>query len=118
KNTVLDTKLVMPFDAHVATIGGQWWDAEMVEGVASGRFEQTQWALFAEDEWYLTDSLALTTGLRYDKHDAFGDHVSPRAYLVWNPTASWTLKGGIARGFKTPRLEQLHDGIYGFGSQG
>lgn len=118
KNTVLDTKLVVPFSAHVTTVGGQWWDAEMIEGVASERFEQTQWALFAEDEWFLADRLALTTGVRYDNHDSFGDQLSPRAYLVWNPTDSWTFKGGVARGFKTPRLEQLHDGIYGFGQQG
>src|SRR5690606_5380638 len=75
-------------------------------------------ALFAEDEWVLADRLALTTGVRYDNHASFGDQLSPRAYLVWNPTDSWTFKGGVARGFKPPRLEQLHDGIYGFGQQG
>ncbi len=119
ENLVLDTKLVMPLgDAHVTTIGGQWWDAHMTDSVALDEFEQTTWALFAEDEWLLRDDLALTLGARYDQHDAFGGQISPRAYLVWNATDNWVLKGGVSRGYKTPRLDQLADGIVGFTSQG
>ncbi|MCK9532963.1 MAG: TonB-dependent receptor [Gammaproteobacteria bacterium] len=119
ENLVLDTKLVMPVgDSHVATVGGQWWDAEMTDGVAPAKFTQTTWALFGEDEWMLRDDLALTLGARYDKHDAFGGNVSPRAYLVWNASDNWVLKGGVSRGYKAPRLDQLADGIVGFGGQG
>ncbi|WP_220347911.1 TonB-dependent receptor domain-containing protein [Alkalilimnicola ehrlichii] len=119
ENLVFDTKLVAPVgERHMFTVGGQWWQAEMEEGVADDRFEQTQWALFAENEWYLLNNLALTLGARYDEHDAFGSHLSPRAYLVWNTTDTLTLKGGVSQGYKTPNLEQLHDGIYGFGAQG
>src|SRR5690606_28551690 len=31
---------------------------------------------------------------------------------------NWTIKGGVSRGYKTPRLDQLADGITGFGAQG
>ncbi|XLX41238.1 TonB-dependent receptor domain-containing protein [Ectopseudomonas mendocina] len=118
-NLILDTKLVAPIgDSHVATLGGQWWKAEMTDGIALDDFEQKTWAVFAEDEWRLRDDLALTLGARYDDHEAFGGHVSPRAYLVWNTTDSWTLKGGISRGYKTPDLNDLHSGINGVTSQG
>ncbi len=117
-NVVFDTKLVVPLEAHILTVGGQWWEGEMKDGVVSDTFEQTQWALFVEDEWQVLDRVALTLGGRYDHHDAFGSHFSPRAYLVWSATDSWTVKGGVARGYKTPGLDQLVDGIRGFGRQG
>ncbi|MCC6756345.1 MAG: TonB-dependent receptor [Arenimonas sp.] len=117
-NTVFDGKLVTALGAHTLSVGGQYWWADMVDGVAPTPFEFNQWALFAEDEWRLRDDLALTTGLRRDEHSSFGGHNSPRAYLVWNAADNWVLKGGVSRGYKTPRLEQLTDGINGFGGQG
>jgi len=117
-NLVFDTKFVAPIGDHVLTVGGQWWDAEMTDGLATEDFEQTTWALFTEDEWFLRDDLALTLGARYDRHDAFGGHFSPRAYLVWSVTPNWTIKGGVGTGYKTPSLNDLHDGINGVTGQG
>ncbi|MBR9902606.1 MAG: TonB-dependent receptor [Gammaproteobacteria bacterium] len=117
-NTVLDSKFIMPLDNHMATVGMQWWDAELDDGLAGETFAQTTWSLFAEDEWLLRDDLALTLGGRYDHHDAFGSQFSPRGYLVWNTTPNWTLKGGVSRGYKTPSLNDLHDGINGVTGQG
>lgn len=118
-NLVLDTKLLTEFgDSHLVSLGGQYWDAEMTDGLASEKFAQSTWSVFAEDEWLLTDSLFLTLGARYDRHDAFGGNVSPRSYLVWNTTDNWTLKGGVSRGYKTPNLNDLHDGINGATGQG
>lgn len=118
ENRIFDTKLFSQWRGHTFTVGGQYWEAEMVDGVAPTTFEHTQWALFAEDEWRFTDALALTVGARHDDHSTFGSHFSPRAYLVWNPTDVLTVKGGVSQGFKTPRLEQLAEGINGFGAQG
>jgi outer membrane receptor for ferrienterochelin and colicins len=118
ENTIFDTKLYSQWRNHTFTVGGQYWDAQMVDGVAPDTFEHQQWALFAEDEWRFTDTLALTLGARHDDHSVFGSHFSPRAYLVWNATPEWTIKGGVSQGFKTPRLEQLASGINGFGQQG
>ncbi|MBS7350345.1 MAG: TonB-dependent receptor [Comamonas sp.] len=118
-NTVFDTKLVAPLgDAHVLTAGGQWWDAKLTDGLLPQKHGQTMWSLFAEDEWHLSDTLAATLGARYDHHDAFGGHVSPRAYLVWDASTQWTFKGGVSKGFKAPRLNQLIDGVSGISGQG
>jgi len=117
-STVLDSKLTSTLGNHVFTVGGQLWDAEMEDGIALAPFQYTQWALFVEDEWRLAPSLALTAGVRRDDHSAFGGHLSPRAYLVWSATDAWTVKGGVSRGYKTPRVEQLVDGIIGFTAQG
>lgn len=119
RDIIVDTKFVAPIGDHIATVGGQYIDAKLEDGAAGNQpFEQTSWALFAEDEWLLRDDLALTLGGRYEHHDAFGGHFSPRGYLVWNTTPNWTLKGGVSRGYKTPSLNDLHDGVTGFTAQG
>lgn len=118
-NTVLDSKLVTALgDRHLLTTGGQWWDADFKDGLLGGKYSQTMWALFAEDEWQVTDTLAATLGGRYNRHDAFGSEFSPRAYLVWSAAPRWTVKGGVSQGFRVPRLNQLIDGVSGVTGQG
>lgn len=88
---VLDTMLDMSFDAHKLTVGGQYTDTDMVDGVfgmdGAGyrdnvKQKHRMWSVFAEDNWALTDALTATVGVRYDDHNIFGSHVSPRAYGV------------------------------------
>ncbi|WP_346247501.1 TonB-dependent receptor domain-containing protein [Sphingomonas rustica] len=117
-NTILDSRAVVPLDPVMLTLGGQYWKAEMIDGVAVAPYEFVQWALFGEGEIRLADSFRLTLGARYDDHETFGGKLSPRAYAVWNVTDALTVKGGVSRGFKTPRLDQITPGITGFTGQG
>ncbi|MCH7320010.1 TonB-dependent receptor [Acinetobacter sp. ANC 5659] len=120
EDTTFDTKFTTEhFSGHKITLGGQWWEANIKDGLrANKEISFKQLGLFAEDTWSITDSLALTLGLRYDDHDTFGDFWTPRAYLVWNANDNWTFKGGYNEGYKAPRLERLTDGIYNVGGQG
>lgn len=116
--TVIDTKFAAPIGDHMLTIGGQYLDAELTDGIAPSSYDESQWALFVENEWWMRDDLALTLGGRFEDHDAFGSHFTPRSYLVWNTTDQWTLKGGVSTGYKTPTLNQLRDGINNVSGQG
>jgi outer membrane receptor for ferrienterochelin and colicins len=119
RDVVVDGKWIMSVGDHMLTLGGQHVDSRLEDGAAGSQaFEQSNWSVFVEDEWWLGQDLALTLGARYENHDAFGGHFSPRVYLVWNADDQWTLKGGVGRGYKTPTLNQLHDGITGFTNQG
>jgi len=124
---VLDTMLDMTFGAHKLTVGGQYNDTDMIDGVfgmdgggyrSDVKQKHRMWSVFAEDNWSFTDTLTATLGVRYDDHNIFGSHVSPRAYLVWNASDAWTVKGGVSTGYKTPRPDQLFPGVTGFGGQG
>jgi len=124
----LDAKLDIPFElagGHVAVMGGQLIRGELTDGVfglETGtpglKQKHNMWSVFAEDTWKIIDSFALTGGLRYDDHELFGNHLSPRLYGVLTLTEQWTVKGGVSTGFKTPKTTQLYDGITGFGGQG
>ncbi|EQB14733.1 TonB-denpendent receptor [Sphingobium quisquiliarum P25] len=118
RNDIIDSRFAGKAGAIAFTVGGQYWKARMVEGVAPEPFKFTQWAGFAEATLTLAEGFNVTGGARYDHHSTFGDKWSPRAYAVWNITDAVTLKGGVSRGYKTPRVEQIAEGIIGFGGQG
>nr|WP_235209813.1 TonB-dependent receptor [Sphingobium sp. Ant17] len=118
RNDIIDSRFAGKVGALAFTVGGQYWKARMIEGVAPEPFTFTQWAGFAEATWTIVDGFNLTGGARYDDHSTFGSKWSPRAYAVWNINDNVTLKGGVSRGFKTPRVEQIAEGIIGFGRQG
>ncbi|WP_432239300.1 TonB-dependent receptor domain-containing protein [Herbaspirillum robiniae] len=116
ENMVLDGKLSMPLGSHWLVMGGQWNEAKLTDvnpGVSSTivrQFKIDQKALFVEDEWKLTDALALTGGLRLDNHEIYGNHWSPRLYAVWHGTDNLTIKGGVSRGFRAPEIRTIAPG--------
>lgn len=66
--------------------------------------ERKQKAVFLEDNWQLTDDLALLLSGRYDHSDTYGGKFSPKVYSVYNLTPQLALKGGLTTGYKTPAL--------------
>lgn len=123
----LDAKLDIPLGDHQVITGVQLIRGELEDGVfgmygdnyKSGEVqEHNTWALFAEDNWAITQDFTLTAGLRYDDHDTFGGQTSPRLYGVYALADSWTVKGGVSTGYKTPKTTDLFQGVTGFGGQG
>jgi len=119
RNTIVDGKFTTPFDLlgnHTLVTGGQWTNATLTDQNPGRRtgidetFSINQWALFAEDEWRLTDTFSLTNGLRMDHHEVYGAHYSPRSYAVWHATDNLTLKGGVSTGFRAPEIRQIAPG--------
>ncbi|QGZ38057.1 outer membrane receptor for ferrienterochelin and colicins [Pseudoduganella flava] len=119
-NQTLNGKLVLPWDTarQTVTVGGEarrekLHDPANITGLpGTPGYRQdpniavSQYALFAEDEIVLPADVRLTLGDRYDHHENFGGHHSPRAYLVWHAAPQWTVKGGVARAFRAPTLLQ------------
>ncbi len=119
RNSVLDGKFTTPFEFygdHTLVTGGQFIDAQLTDQNPGRRtgldetFSIRQWAIFAEDEWWITPDFSLTGGLRMDDHEIYGSHLSPRAYAVWHATEQLTLKGGISTGFKAPEIRTIAPG--------
>ncbi len=115
KNTVAQTSWIVPIARHTLNVGAFYSFADLyapqgngltVNGQMRDAADRLQWALFAEDEWRLTDTFALTGGLRMDDHDLYGSHWSPRIYGVWKPTPELIIKGGVSTGFRAPDIRQ------------
>ncbi len=120
RNDTINGKLVLPWEAagHTLTVGGEarrekLHDPANVTGLpgtpgyrSNPHIAVKQEALFVEDEIALPGDVRLTLGDRYDHHENFGGHHSPRAYAVWHAAPAWTVKGGWARAFRAPTLLQ------------
>ncbi|OYR17837.1 tonB dependent receptor family protein [Brucella rhizosphaerae] len=119
RNSILDGKFTTPFELygnHTLVTGGQFIESVLTDQNPGNRtgldeeFSVKQWALFAEDEWWLTSDFALTGGLRMDHHEIYGAHWSPRGYAVWHATEQLTFKGGISTGFRAPEIRTIAPG--------
>lgn len=119
-NTILDASVSLPLSAHHLTIGGQFSRSEL-QGISqqapirnypsnTDRVAFNAWALFLEDEWDATDQLTLTGGIRMDHDARYGSHWSPRLYGIYRLDPQWTLRAGIAGGFKAPGIRQSTNG--------
>ena len=124
----LDARVDIPLEiagSHILAVGGQVIDGELEDGVfglesnqPGGVQNQEMYSLFVEDNWTLLEGLTITSGIRYDEQEVFGNQISPRLYGVYGINDSWTIKGGVSTGYKTPQTTDLYDGITGFGGQG
>jgi outer membrane receptor for ferrienterochelin and colicins len=124
-DTTYSAKYEVPLSNHFLVVGAEYKEAELKDGVfgmdkgkTDGKKDYYQYGLFTEDNWNIIDPLTLTFGARYDKHEDFGDNVSPRVYATYAINNNWTVKGGVATGYKTPKTTDLQEGIVGFGGQG
>ncbi|WP_454689585.1 TonB-dependent receptor domain-containing protein [Achromobacter aloeverae] len=114
-NKVGDARFVTGLGSHMLSLGSQWTNDRLTNsdlgGGRSGSYgtrKATERAYFAEDEWELMrEKLFLTLGTRLTDNEFFGNQVSPRAYLVFNHDSHWTFKGGVATGYKSPKITQI-----------
>lgn len=73
---------------------------------ASSKSQAKSLALYLEDNIEISPAFILTPGLRFDHHQDFGNNWSPSLNASYELSSDWTVKGGIARVFKTPNLYQ------------
>ena len=133
RSYILETKAVTPFafsngQALNLTSGIQWWrdefrdDATLAnaikDDIGGNTLTHDLTSLYLEGEYFLSKSWIATVGGRYSHSDHFGNHFTPRGYLVYKATNNLTFKGGVAAGYKTPSIKELTDGIYNQNNSG
>ncbi|MBA1195236.1 TonB-dependent siderophore receptor [Pseudomonas entomophila] len=133
RNTRLSSEVNLPLTLgntdHVLTLGGEYLyevlndqgsfraqsfdptgnPGDVIPGFdrSDTKMSAKSYALFAEDNIVIGDT-TITPGLRLDHHEAFGDNLSPSLNLSHKLTDELTVKGGIARAYKTPNLYQYN----------
>ena len=111
QNHSLDGKLTLTnFERQVITTGINATTTSIdIDKNYDGKQTTGQQAIFIQDQISLTETFAATLSGRFTHHDDFGSDFTPRAYLVYNPTDRFTVKGGYAEGFKTPTIYQTSE---------
>ena len=106
---------------HMLTFGGQYKYEDYTNetngfisaGIPGATSNVNRWlmALYAEADWSLHDDFTLTTGLRYNRDEFFGGHLSPRVYGVYHYSPNLSIKGGVSTGYMQPSLSQSSEGF-------
>ncbi len=65
-------------------------------------------ALYVQDEYSPWRVLQLTGGLRLDRNQEFGFHLTPKLSAMVKPTEWLRLRAAWSQGFKTPTPKELH----------
>jgi ferric enterobactin receptor len=133
RNTRLSSEASVPFSLgsseHMLTFGGEYLyetlndqgsfrpqsfdpsggSGDSIAGFSrdASKISAKSFAFFTEDNIVIGDT-TITPGLRLDHHEEFGDNLSPSLNASHKLTDNLTLKGGIARAYKTPNLYQYN----------
>lgn len=98
-------------DVNALTIGFeqifQTLDSERLS--SAGR--RSRLAFFAQDEWIVFDeggmSLTVVPGVRLDLDSQFGDQLSPKLAIRFDPVRQVVIRASYGRGFRAPSFQEL-----------
>lgn len=63
---------------------------------------------YIQDEYYIKKDWILTSGVRYDYNNDFGESINPRIAVVWNKNQETTLKFLYGRAYRAPSFSELY----------
>lgn len=99
-------------DDHRTTFGGEVLAQILDSERLSDSGFRVRYALFAEHRWTMAravrrEVLAVVPGARVDIDSQFGDQISPKLALRYEPVKEVTLRAGYGRGFRAPSFQEL-----------
>ncbi len=97
--------------------GGEFKGKVVRENISKDRYMEKidYYALYIQDELFLSENLFIIGGVRYDDSDRFESNLSPKIGATFVPTERIRLKTNYAKGFKTPSPRELFIFFPGFG---
>jgi len=102
---------VRELGTHALTVGIE----NLFQGLDSQRLsafgQRARFAVFAQDEWIAFEeddtSLTVVPGVRYDVDSQFGDQLSPKLAVRFDPLSQLVVRASYGRGFRAPSFQQL-----------
>ncbi|MGI2197914.1 TonB-dependent receptor [Shewanella baltica] len=79
-------------------------------GASDAEADRTQYAMYGEFNFPITDTLDVIAALRYDHYSDFGGDVNPKISMRYRPLEDLVLRASWSTGFRAPSLSQLGAG--------
>ena len=101
-------KAILGLTSHSTTIFGADWRKDYLTAT-SGNIDQHAYTLaaYAQHEMLLLKDLTATLGLRFTHHETFGNHLTPKATLMYAP-GNFRFRATYSAGFRAPGLDELY----------
>ena len=108
----VDLKSILGLVKEGTTILGANWRRDELEAT-SGSIDKGVYTLafYGQHEQKFLDKLTATIGARYTHHETFGDRFTPKATLMYSPSA-FNFRATYSAGFRAPGLDELYYHYY------
>jgi len=73
-----------------------------------GSHLEAEKALYVLDQQFISNWLVLNAGGRLEHSSVFGDEFVPQAGLAYQANSTTTIKGSVAKGFRSPTIRELY----------
>ena len=107
-----DLKTILGLVQDGTTIFGANWRRDDMEAT-SGNIDKGVYTLafYGQHEQKFLTNVTATVGVRYTHHETFGNHLTPKATLMYSPGA-FNFRATYSAGFRAPGLDELYYHYY------
>jgi outer membrane receptor for ferrienterochelin and colicins len=92
---------------HRGLVGGEVLREALDSDRLSEPGDRMRAALFAQDEWRVTDDALVVPAARLDVDTQFGTHATPRLATRWQLTDTLVLRGSVGMGYRAPSFKEM-----------
>lgn len=94
-------------DGHMVTFGGDlnFQDLESTE-LLDGKQSNRAGDAYMQYEYSLARTWTFLPGVRFESHEAFGNHFNPSMNVMYQPTGNVKFRGFVGYGFRAPSIKQ------------
>ncbi len=64
--------------------------------------------LYMQAEIIPLKDFTILPGIRWERHQTYGNHINPSLNLKWSPSDRLTFRGTASRGFRAPSIKELY----------
>lgn len=94
--------------AHTLTAGVEYHHEHLQSDRLSTTAQRDRQSVYLQDQWTLADGrFQVVPGLRLDRDSQFGQQLSPKLALRWQPHDRWQVRASYGEGFRAPDFKQL-----------
>ncbi len=65
-------------------------------------------AVYAQEDWRVTENFNVVVGVRADWHEKYKWHVTPKVSFLYRPWKPFAIRAGYSQGFRAPSLKELY----------
>jgi len=79
-----------------------------IKGLFPDEMKRNIWSVYLQDQYFLTERLMITGGLRYDYYNDVGGSINPRIALSYQFTDRQIIKFQFAKAFRPPTFAEMY----------